>query len=111
MGVVDEPLAVSPPSRARFLEVEVLLEAHKWQATKYKGALHVHLLQGESEVPRCKKKRGLDNAQSLARNNACGDNVAELNSFAAASVSFCSACLRNTRVEESEIRCWLLRQD
>ena len=106
----DEQPVASSPSRNRFLELEVLLEAHKWQATKYRGALHVHLIQEESEVPRCRKKRGLDRVQSLARINACGDSVAELSSFGATSVSFCAACLSNARVQETELRSWISRQ-
>ncbi len=52
------------------LAVQALLDSHSWQATRFRGKLHVHFTAAEGSIPRCKQRKGLATAAPLKRVNA-----------------------------------------
>ena len=92
-------------SAARDLAWQALLDSHSWQATRFKGALHIHFVAAEGAVPRCKQRKGQARAKPLARINACGSEVSQIGSFCPPSeTSFCKDCLAAMRVTEPQVR-------
>ena len=53
-----EHIASDAVSETRALALEAVLDSHTWQATRYKGALHVHFLDTGGPLPRCKQRKG-----------------------------------------------------
>ncbi len=79
--VPAEPSASSTASSSKELALEAVLDSHTWQATRYKGALHVHFLAAEGSIPRCKQRKGRASAKPLERVSACGDDAKGIGSF------------------------------
>jgi hypothetical protein len=97
-------------SAAQNLALQAMLDSHSWQATRFRGKLHVHFLAAEGSIPRCKQRKGRARATPLARVNACGSEVSQIGSFCIPSeTSFCRDCLVAMRITEPQIRSYVNR--
>jgi hypothetical protein len=108
-GSPQEDLAEVKPceadSQAQDLAMRAAVDAHEWQATRFKGELYIHFTAAGSSIPRCKLRKGAARARPLSRINACGDHASQISSFGdLSSTRFCRDCLCCMRLSESDLR-------